>query len=50
MLLYHLVVQNPFEGYARGDQITDPETVKKVLESEHEGHVIKIAGPVTETA
>jgi hypothetical protein len=42
----HLTVKMPFGDYARGDRITDPETVAAVLES-HPHHVVKHA-PVEE--
>ena len=29
--------------YNKGDQITDPDTVAAILETEHEHHVVKVA-------
>lgn len=29
--LYHLVVTSPFDGYARGDKITDEAEVARIL-------------------
>lgn len=43
--MYHLVVKNPFAGRAKGEVITDPETIAAIIASEHEGHVIKINAP-----
>lgn len=44
-----LVVKQAFDGYARGDRITDPATIAKILESDNKHHVIKSiheTGPV----
>ena len=37
-----LTVTNPFQGYALGDQITDPNEVKEILAGEHSGHVNQV--------
>ncbi|MDW3683106.1 hypothetical protein RA280_15375 [Cupriavidus sp. CV2] len=44
---FHLTVIEPFGGYAKGDEITDPAEVARVLASENEHHVIKRAAPAT---
>jgi hypothetical protein len=36
-----LVVVNPFGGLGKGDRITDPEEIKKVLAGEQAHHVIQ---------
>lgn len=38
-----LTVINPFGGYARGDQITDADEIKKILASEYATNVIRSA-------
>ena len=38
-----LSVKEPFDGFSKGDAITDPESVTKILESDNSGHVIKSA-------
>lgn len=40
---FHLVVKEPFGGYAKGEMITDQSKVAEILASENEHHVIKIA-------
>lgn len=42
---FHLTVREPFGAYAKGDEITDPAEVARVLASENEGHVLKRAAP-----
>ena len=44
-MAWHLVVTQQFGDYVRGQEITDPETVKEILESEHEDKVVKRAIP-----
>lgn len=39
---FHLVVVLPFGDYQRGDKITDPEAVEKVLASENAHHCNKV--------
>lgn len=38
MSAYKLVVVNPFENYKRGDQILDPEIVKKICDEKDPMH------------
>lgn len=45
---FHLIVKEPFGGYAKGDEITDSAEVARVLASENENHVIKRAAPPAE--
>lgn len=42
---FHLTVREPFGAYAKGDEITDPAEVSRVLASENEGHVLKRIAP-----
>lgn len=37
-----LVVTNPFGGHEKGDQITDPDQIKEILEGEHAHHVVRV--------
>jgi hypothetical protein len=39
---FHLVVVRAFGAYARGDLITDPETIAAVLGSESANNVVRI--------
>lgn len=39
---FHLIVREPFGGYAKGEKITDPEKITEILSGENEHHVIKI--------
>lgn len=39
-----LVVVQPFAGHAKGDRITDPDTIAKVL-ADHDNRVLKIEIP-----
>lgn len=41
---FHLIVTQPFDGYAKGAAITDPDTVDEVLK-EHAAQVVKVAAP-----
>jgi len=43
MSTYNLIVHNPFGGYAKGALITDPAEVQRILQSDHQGHVLRIA-------
>lgn len=36
-----LTVTNPFGNYQKGDQITDPAEIKKILAGENAGHVVR---------
>jgi hypothetical protein len=49
---YNLIVHNPFGDYAKGALITDPAEVQRILQSDHHGHVLRIApmAPVQPTA
>jgi hypothetical protein len=38
---FHLTVVEPFGGYKKGDEITDPDKVKEILSGENEHHVVK---------
>lgn len=40
---FHLIVREPFGGYAKGEKITDAKKVAEILAGENEHHVIKIA-------
>ena len=40
-----LIVKQPFGTFAIGDEITDPEKVRDVLNSENEAHVVKTQAP-----
>lgn len=39
--MFHLTVRETFEGRTRGQEITDPAEVKRILESRFEHHVVK---------
>jgi len=38
-----LVVIEPFNGYQKGDIITDVNAINEILDSEQSGHVVKKA-------
>lgn len=40
---FHLIVREPFGGYAKGEKITDQSKVAEILSGENEHHVVKIA-------
>jgi hypothetical protein len=40
---FALTVVHPFKTYKRGDQITDPETIQKILASENAAKVVRVA-------
>lgn len=40
--MFNLTVIEPFNGYQKGDLITDQALIKVILESENSGHVIKV--------
>ena len=42
----HLIVKQPFGGYAKGDVITDARTVATVLAGENADHVLRMTPPV----
>ena len=39
----HLIVVKPFNGFARGDVITDAPEIADILESQHRSFVIRVA-------
>lgn len=41
--MFALTVVYPFANYKRGDQITDPETIQKILDSENAPKVVRVA-------
>ena len=41
-MLFKLIVREPFQNYAKGDEITDAQTVAAILASELASHVIKL--------
>ena len=45
--MYVLTVIHPFANYKRGDQITDPEAVQKILVSENAPKVVRVTAPAT---
>lgn len=49
-MAHRLVVREPFENYAKGDEITDPDAVEFILASDYEQNVIKTAVIDTKTA
>lgn len=40
---YKLIVRTPFTSYVKGDLITDPKTVKEIIESTYSLNVIKVS-------
>lgn len=40
-----LVVTEAFADYAKGDEITDSDTIKTILESDQAQLVVKVASP-----
>lgn len=41
---YHLVVTSPFDGYARGDKITDEAECDRILEGDNAHCVHRVLG------
>jgi hypothetical protein len=41
-MLFHLVVLKPFEGYSRGDLITDAAVVENILAGPQASFVVRI--------
>lgn len=39
----HLVVVKPFEGFSRGDIITDPARIAGIVSSERAHYVVRVA-------
>jgi hypothetical protein len=46
----HLVVARPFGDFARGDIVTDPVRIEKILNSEHARSIVRVAQPATKGA
>jgi hypothetical protein len=46
----HLVVVRPFAALNRGDVITDPVRIAKILRGEHAQHVVRVATPADKGA
>lgn len=44
-----LVVKEPFQDYAKGDEIVDPQKVAEILASEQAAHVLKVAVAQTQS-
>lgn len=42
-MTFHLVVLKPFDGYKRGDMITDVHTVQSILAGPQAGFVVRVA-------
>lgn len=40
-----LIVIESFAGYGKGDEITDPNMIRQILEGENSGHVVQAAAP-----
>jgi hypothetical protein len=41
-MTFHLVVLKPFDGYRRGDVITEAPTVQKILAGPQSGFVVRV--------
>jgi len=41
-ITYHLVVTSPFDGYSRGDKITDQDEIERILASENAEYVNRV--------
>lgn len=41
--MFHLIVVEPFEGFAKGDRVSDPAVVAKILQSDNADSVIRVA-------
>lgn len=41
----HLVVVRAFDGFARGDIISDASTISAILNGEHASFVVRVATP-----
>jgi hypothetical protein len=48
-MAFVLVVTQPFADYAKGDRITDADTIDKVLVHNHH-HVVKVSAPDAQSA
>jgi hypothetical protein len=42
-MTFHLVVLKPFEGYKRGDMITDSKIVQNILAGPQAGFVVRVS-------
>lgn len=42
-MTFHLVVLKPFEGYKRGDMITDSGAVQKILAGPQASFVVRVS-------
>jgi hypothetical protein len=42
-MTFHLVVLKPFDGYKRGDMITDATAVQKILAGPQAGFVVRVS-------
>jgi hypothetical protein len=42
-MTFHLVVLKPFDGYRRGDVVTDSSTVQKILAGPQAGFVVRVS-------
>jgi hypothetical protein len=40
---FHLVVLKPFQGFGRGDVITDAATINKILAGPQAGFVVRVS-------
>ena len=40
---FHLVVLKPFDGFARGDIISETARINEVLKGEHAASVVRVA-------
>ena len=47
--MYVLTVIHPFANYKRGDLVTDPEAVQKILDSENAPKVVRVNPPPTKS-
>ena len=43
--MQHLVVVRPFGPWRVGDVVSDPQSVEKIVASEHAAHVVRINPP-----
>lgn len=41
-MTFHLVVLKPFDGYKRGDMITEAAAVQKILSGPQAGFVVRV--------
>lgn len=43
-MAYKYIVVHPFHGYAKGQEVTDPDEIAKVL-ADNEAHVVRVYVP-----